>query len=451
MLRLMPWSRIRGFLAPYAGSLGVSAGRVANLGLGVGTSVLIARVLGPAQRGEFAAATAISAIGVQVCGLGLHASLPYFVSTNRSVARPLLRRALGILFCTSVAWLIGTLVWRNLGLAAWLTAMPIALVLVACLAVPASGLLSFTQGAALGLNRMRAFGWSDAFARCVAAVLILVWLAVGLDDPDSRTVVVMACSAAASVVTGMALWRGLPGNDGPVALPRLRRELGYAWRSAVACLLSTIPVRWIGVNLLEVGGREQAGQFAVAMMVVDAVVSVGAAFAGSRLTDMVKMDTGPAGLRREAFRSAAVLAIAGVAGAMAVQFAVVPTFGLVFGSAFMPAGPALTAMLAGMALMPIATVFQIAMAAGGMPTLCVAGPGCAMLVTWFAVAGPWSMRTADAAGWMFSIQALVFLLASMLAFLVHEALRARVSRDLPGAIDTSGAAGPVVRADREPG
>jgi len=125
---------------------------------------------------------------VQVCGLSLHASLPYFVSTNRPVARPLFRRALGILFCPSAAWLIGTLVWRNLGLAAWLTAMPI--------------------------------------ARCVAAALILVVIAVGLEEPDSRTVAVMACSAAASVVTGMALWRGLPRNDGPVALPRLRRELG---------------------------------------------------------------------------------------------------------------------------------------------------------------------------------------------------------------------------------
>lgn len=135
------------------------------------------------------------------------------------------------------------------------------------------------------------------------------------------------------------------------------------------------------MHLLEVGSREQAGQFAVAMMVADAVVSMGAAFAGSRLTDMVRVDAGPVGLRREAFRSAAVLAIAGVAGAMTVQFAVVPMLGLVFGSSFMPAGPALKAMLAGMALMPIATDFQIAMAVGGMPTLCVIGPGCAVLVT----------------------------------------------------------------------
>jgi O-antigen/teichoic acid export membrane protein len=449
MLLRMPWRRISGFLAPYMGSFGVSAGRVANLGLGVGTSVLIARILGPAQRGEFAAASAISAIGLQVCGLGLHASLPYFVSTNRPAARPLLRRALGILLGASAAWLVGTLVWRSLGTAEWLTTMPIALVVVACLAVPASGLLAFTQGAALGADRMRAFGWSDASARCVAAALILMMLAAGVNDPGSRTVALMACSVAASVVTGLVLWRGLPRMDGPSVLPRLRTELGYAWRSAVACLLSTIPVRWISVHLLEAGSREQAGQFAVALMVVEAVVSVGAAFAGSRLTDMVRLHTGPNGLKREAFRSAGFLAAAGVAGVMMVQFAVVPILGLVFGSAFVPAGPALTAMLAGMAFMPIATVFQIAMAAGGMPTLCVAGPGCAVLVTWLAVAGWWPMRTADAAGWMFSIQALVFLLASMLAFLVHEAIRARAMHDRPQPIEAPDAGGSVVPADRE--
>jgi len=404
-------------------SFGVSVGRVVNLGIGVGTSVLIARILGPAQRGEFAAATAISTVGLQACGLGLHASLPYFISMNPSVSRPLLRRALAMLLLTSAVWLVGTLLWRRAGSADWLAAMPIGLVVVACAAVPASGLLTFVQGATLGARRMRAFGWSDAFSRCIAAALILAVLAAGLEDLSGRPVAVMACSAIASVVTGLALWRALPSRDGSMTMPPIRRELGYAWRSAIACLLSTIPVRWLSVHLVEVGTRAEAGQFAVAMMVVDAVISVGSAFAGSRLADMVRMDASPNVLKRETFRCAGILAGAGFSAALAVQFMVVPALGLVFGNAFTPAGPALSAMLVGMALMPVATVFQIAMAAGGMPTLCLTGPGCAVLMTWLAVAGQWPMRTADLAGWMFSVQAIVFMGGSALAFLLHEARR----------------------------
>ncbi len=433
---------MRGHFAPYMASFGVSAGRVANLVIGVGTSVLIARILGPSQRGEFAAAAAIVAIGLQVCGLGLHASLPFFISMDSGLARPLLRRAIVLLLLTSSVWLVGALIWRRTAAADWLAAMPIGLVVVACAAVPAAGLLAFAQGAALGARRMHAFGWSDAFARCIAAALILSVLAAGLDDPDSRTISVMVCSAIASVVAGLALWHTLPPPTGLMAMPPIRLELGYAWRSAIACLLSTIPARWINVHLVEVGSRSEAGQFAVAMLVVDAVISVGSAFAGSRLADMARMAGGPGELRREAFRCAGILTGAGVFAILVVQFAAVPALGSVFGDAFLPAGPALSAMLAGMAMMPVATIFQIALAAGGMPILCLAGPGCSVGVTGLVILVVWPIRTAESAGWVFSLQALFFTLGSAMAFLLHEASRncrsTRERQPMGGPPNTSG-------------
>ncbi|MFY8131605.1 MAG: lipopolysaccharide biosynthesis protein, partial [Bacteroidia bacterium] len=58
--------------------------KVLFIGIGVATSIIIMRTLGPELRGVYAKALAISSFAVQFGTLGFHASNTYFTAKNRS-------------------------------------------------------------------------------------------------------------------------------------------------------------------------------------------------------------------------------------------------------------------------------------------------------------------------------------------------------------------------------
>src|SRR5436190_1021101 len=74
--------------------LGTFGTRILMTVLGLATSVIIARLLGPQGRGYFATIAAISGIGIQFGNLGLHSSNTYYVSKDKSVLPAMLGNTL---------------------------------------------------------------------------------------------------------------------------------------------------------------------------------------------------------------------------------------------------------------------------------------------------------------------------------------------------------------------
>src|SRR5260370_22178301 len=72
--------------------------RVLLIAVGLATTVLVSRVLGPMGRGLFAVAVVIGAIGVQFGNLGLHASNTYYVAKDRDLLPALIGNTLVISF-----------------------------------------------------------------------------------------------------------------------------------------------------------------------------------------------------------------------------------------------------------------------------------------------------------------------------------------------------------------
>ena len=70
--------------------------RVLVAAIGLITSVLVARILGPEGRGAYAVAATIGAMGVQLGNLGLQAANTYVISRQRDL--------LSIVVATSSSW-----------------------------------------------------------------------------------------------------------------------------------------------------------------------------------------------------------------------------------------------------------------------------------------------------------------------------------------------------------
>ncbi len=74
------------------------ATRILLIGIGLITSVIVARILGPEGRGLYAVAATIGAIGVQFGNLGLHASNTYYVARNRELLSTLVGNTIMVSF-----------------------------------------------------------------------------------------------------------------------------------------------------------------------------------------------------------------------------------------------------------------------------------------------------------------------------------------------------------------
>lgn len=393
-------------------SFAASAGRGFNVLLSVASSIILARWLGPDGRGQFAVAASITAIGVQCVTLGFPASITYFAAMHPGSLRTLLRRAQGI---AAAAGLVFALVVWSLRLAVqpqWCSTIDAALLGMACMNVLAASTLLITQGACLAADEAWRFGWSDAIARLLAIIAMAIVAGIGGFSPLAALV----CTAGATGITALWLLRTpafrIPrGGD---HVPGIGTELHYGLRSAIAGALGAIPVRVLAIAVATREGDAASGQFAVALSVAETIVALGGTFAATRMARMVRARNQPQALRRELLQTLASVSAGAVACGLGIAAFAHPIFRFAFGERFVPAAALLVECMPGAACLAIASVFQYALAARGLPILAIAAPAVSAAATWALLTFAHS-NGAVSIGAAYSVQGVAFLVTSVVS------------------------------------
>ena len=157
------------------------ATRVALMGIGLVTSVIVARILGPEGRGIYAVASTTGALVVQFGNTGLHASNSYYVAKDRELLLPLLSNtffaSLGIGFGLAIIALI--LFSIHPGLA------PIqgGILFLTLAWVPFGLLYLLLQNLLIGTQKIRAYNTIEAGNRVISvlfvgALILVNWVTV---------------------------------------------------------------------------------------------------------------------------------------------------------------------------------------------------------------------------------------------------------------------------------
>ena len=122
------------------------------LGVGVASSIIIARALGPSGRGSLAVAVALTAILVQLGSLGFQTANPYFVTQPGVSARTLVINSLWL--AAGLGLVTGTLaVALKLLAPATVAGLSWSEVLIAAATVPVMLAMLFLQSILLGQGR----------------------------------------------------------------------------------------------------------------------------------------------------------------------------------------------------------------------------------------------------------------------------------------------------------
>jgi O-antigen/teichoic acid export membrane protein len=333
------------------------------VGLGVVTSVLTARALGPAGRGELAIAAAITAIAVQFGNLGLHATNTWVVAREPDLLGRLLANSVfvSLVVGASIASAIAVLA------AAAPSLVPVdgPLLIVALVGIPLGLATLLTGNLLIGTNRVRDYNVLELASRILSIGAVVAVIAIGLVSPLAFLVGGTAVAAILVGTSVLILKRHASAPTRP-HLSLLRRHWQFGLKAYVLALFSFLIIR-ADLFLVEAYlGDAAVGQYSIAVALIDLIYALPVVIASllfPRLSRMSEPADAAPYTSMIAVRVAAVM----TGGAIIAALAAEPAIRMLYGIEFADAAPAFVWLLPGMVCLAIHTIVMSYFASVGYP------------------------------------------------------------------------------------
>jgi O-antigen/teichoic acid export membrane protein len=346
------------------------ATRVITFVLGFAVSVWVARILGPAGRGEFILAGTLAALAMQLGNLGLHSANVYAVSKHPASLPRLIANSLWVSLAVGAvtAVTLGAASWRG---ASWVPVHGTLLVL-AMIAVPAGLTVLFLQYLLLGLQKVRDYNRSELWQKILAVALIGLLLATGRVTP----VWVFSANIAATllIIPWMLGW--FPSSRAPALRPDpglFRANVTYGFKVYLAALFSFLIMRVDFFLLPATVGQAGVGQYSVAFSLIEAMsqlpVVVGMIFF-PKMASLQDEATRWRQTKRVGVLLALTMAVLCLAAYALSSWGIV----LLYGEPYAAAVPAFQVLLLALWLLSVNTVLMNYFASIGMPSIAVWSP-----------------------------------------------------------------------------
>ena len=342
------------------------AARVVLVGLGVASSVITARALGPGGRGILATLGALSGIGLQLGNLGLHASNTYQVSRDRGLLAPLWGNS------RRTSWALGA------GLALLTVALALAvppvlggirpsLLLVSVACIPFQLLVLFGLNLLVGLGRIPLFNALEVAFRGIGVGALFVVLVLLNGDIGWVLILNLLVAAGGALAVARALRglvRGTGGGGSRTDLALFRTSVGYGARAYTAALLAYLIVRsdMLLVNTLK--GTADAGIYSIAVQVADLIYLLPMSIGMVLFPRLARQGEGDPVFAMKVTRHTAFLLLLLCSGAAILAR---PAVALLYGPGFAPAVTALWWLLPGIWAYGVSNQIATQLASSGMP------------------------------------------------------------------------------------
>lgn len=346
----------------WRGYLTVYAGRGVGFALATVLTVVSARLLHPAGRGEYASVVAGLVLGVQLLNFGLSSSLILLFSEAPGRLRESLRR----LWLLALFWLV---VLAAAGSALALSSLPERYPLLRwwplwCAWIPLQ-LLGLYQGAALAAERaFRRLAGLEMAGRVAAVALGLT----ALELFGGRVAPLLTALMIADLLVALAgAWLVVRGaaaaGDGETTVEFLRSAFRLGARAFPPLFLVYLVLRSDILILRAFRGTVETGIYSIAAQFVDLGLMLPTAVAVFMIPELALRSRGAdfiATQSRRLLRYASLLAaLAATAGS--------PLIRIVFGEAYASAYPALLILLPGMVALSVQSVLVQYFNAQGYP------------------------------------------------------------------------------------
>jgi O-antigen/teichoic acid export membrane protein len=343
------------------------ATRMALMGIGLVTSVIVARILGPEGRGIYAVASTTGALVVQFGNMGLHASNSYYVAKDRELLLPLLSNtffaSLGIGFGLAIIAQILFLIQPGLAPIQG----PILMLTLAW--VPFGLLYLLLQNLLIGTQKIRAYNTIEVGNRVISVLLVGALILA-----NWVTVETVYVSGFVALIVCI-LWTFWQFKVSLLALPFFSSRLfldniRYGIKAYLSAIFAFLVLRIDMLMIQYILGPTQAGYYSVAVSLADLIYMLPAIVGIILFPKLVALPN-----HEERWKvTRKVTAYLGIILSLSVCVAfplAKPAIGLLYGKSFLPAAPAFI-------ILGIGTIFY---GMNNILSYCLA----AMAFPWFAV------------------------------------------------------------------
>ena len=265
--RSRSYFRARDFISKVAVTF---ATKTVLFALGIAMSILVSRLLGPANRGIYAMALAITGLGVQFGNFGLHASNTYFVAKDKALAQVLIANTLILSF--GAGSVIGIVTLAFMLLRPDLLPLHGANLALSVIGIPLGlGYLLF-QNLLIGQYRINEYNVIDLAYRLVNLLLLLLIAGLAVLSSAKATLanVVAVAIGAALCLRKLTSLR----EFGRPSFGVFRQTFSYGFRAYLSAFFTFAVLR---ADLLLVGhilGAQQTGYYSVAVSMADLIIAV---------------------------------------------------------------------------------------------------------------------------------------------------------------------------------
>ncbi|MCB4756458.1 MAG: oligosaccharide flippase family protein [Elusimicrobia bacterium] len=265
---LCTWLRESTFVRNVAGTL---ATRFFLLAIGLVTSVLVARILGPEGRGLYAITFVVGAIGIQFGNLGLHAANVYYVSRDPKSLPGLLGNSFAVSFIMGVCMIIGVGLWS--GHVTQLLLFSTWLLMLALAWIPFGLFYLFLQNLLLGLKQIRFFNGIELTMKIVTVILIGV-LIIRKAVTVERVFLMSLITLIFSNIWALIVLKPFLTEAPRVSFSLFKRHFRYGLKAYIAAFFGYLVGRLDLLLVQYMMGSEQSGYYSVSVNMADVLYTV---------------------------------------------------------------------------------------------------------------------------------------------------------------------------------
>jgi O-antigen/teichoic acid export membrane protein len=245
-------------------------GRGATIGIGLLSSIVTARYLGPDGRGVLAALSVITGLALQFGNPGLHTGNVYFVARDPRRAAAVLGNTFvvsvgaGLLFGAAAV----LCAWARPG---WFPGLPFGLIVLTSAVLPFQFMILLYQNTLLGLGEVKAFNVFEVGNKAAIFALLAIYLAAFGGGPAGAVVLFAVMGVLFGASSALYCARRVPFR------PVLDRDLfvemiRYGARVYASCLLSFLVIRSDVLLVNYFRGVGETGVYSIAVQVADTLL-----------------------------------------------------------------------------------------------------------------------------------------------------------------------------------
>lgn len=337
--------------------------RVFLFAIGLATSILVARTLGPEGRGLYAVAIAVGAVGAQFGNFGLHASNTYCVSKNPELLPELLANTLVVSLGLGT---IGCLATAGIFMA-WPQIAPLhgTLLALALAIIPPSLGYMLCQNLLLGIHEVRKYNKIEIASKVLGTLLLVMLVLFRAITPGNAVLVSILSFVASLACCTVVLLQRVPRLVAP-SLQLFGENIRYGAKAYLTALFSFAVLRIDLIVVKYVLGAEPVGYYSIAVSMTDVMNTFPATVAillFPKLSALASIEDRWRLALKVAYGVGAAMVMLAIVGALAAH----PFIRLLFGSAFMPAVPAFVWLMPALVAISLTSIFSAFVASENIP------------------------------------------------------------------------------------